>query len=221
MLRSLCIATLLGTGCAALAPTNEKMEWPSSKLKEVTPIVLQECETLHLENEKAEPLAAPPVALAHAGLRWPVMARAMTSPFGIRNDPLKPRYVRFHRGIDLSATLGSPVHAALSGRVVQEGWGGGHGQRVTIDHGNGVLSSYSHLSIALVSEGMLVPEGQAIGLVGDTGRTTGPHLHFEVTIDGEPTDPLPLLGGRLPTDAEYAPHAMPPKLPLQASLSAR
>jgi murein DD-endopeptidase MepM/ murein hydrolase activator NlpD len=211
MLRAGCIA-LLVSGCATFSRGGDKMDWPESRLKEVTPIACDE-EVIHVDEQR--PVIrqeAPPPEVSSGALRWPVQVRAMTSPFGIRNDPLKPKVVRFHRGIDLSATLGSPVHAALAGLVVQEGWGGGHGQRVTLDHGNGVRTSYSHLSMALVSEGMFVPEGQAIGLVGDTGRSTGPHLHFEVTIDGEPTDPLPLLGGRLPTESELGATHLPPKL---------
>ncbi len=201
--------------CAPFSWGSDKMAWPEpTNLKEVKPIALQDCEVMHLEREGGEQVFVPAVPDTAAGMRWPVVGRAVTSPFGIRNDPLKPKYVRFHRGLDVSATMGAPVHAALGGRVVQEGWTGGHGQRVTIDHGGGVRSSYSHMSIALVSEGMVVPEGQTIGLVGDTGRSTGPHLHFEVTVDGDPIDPLPLLGGRLPTDSELARTNVPPKLPL-------
>lgn len=193
------VIALLISGCATLSTGNDKMEWPDSKVKEVTPIACDE-EVIHVQDEKPMQRMtehAPPPEFVRIGFRSPVEVWAMTSPFGIRNDPIQPKTVRFHKGVDMGATLGTTVHAAMSGRVVQEGWGGGHGQRITLDHGGGVRTSYSHLSIALVSEGMYVHEGHPIGLVGDTGRATGPHLHFEVTVDGEPTDPLPLLMGSM------------------------
>lgn len=119
-------------------------------------------------------------------LSWPVPG-PVTSRFG-------PRWSKMHSGIDIGASVGTPVQAAASGRVTRVAWIGGYGYTVEIDHGGGCTTFYAHLSRVLVRGGEEVERGQPIGSVGETGRVTGPHLHFELRLDGEPTDPLPLLG---------------------------
>jgi murein DD-endopeptidase MepM/ murein hydrolase activator NlpD len=201
--------------CAAVSTPwgAEKMAWPETHLKEPTPIVCDDIETSeHAVVTSNEPQA--PVMLTRHGLRWPVFPRSVTSHWGVRQDPIVKQAVRFHRGMDVSAGYGATVYAALPGRVLSEGDAGGHGHRVTVDHGNGVMTSYSHLALALVAANMWVEEGQPVGIVGDTGRSTGPHLHFEVAIDGETVDPFPLLGGRLPEANDIGTSFSPPKLPL-------
>ncbi len=124
---------------------------------------------------------------------WPLEARAITSGFGLRTDPIEPEQTRFHRGVDLSAHYGAMVRAAAAGLVTDGRWAGGYGQHVSITHGLGWVSSYSHLSLLLVSTGMWVEQGDPIGLVGESGRTTGPHLHFELMNAKGVVNPLRYL----------------------------
>jgi murein DD-endopeptidase MepM/ murein hydrolase activator NlpD len=95
--------------------------------------------------------------------------------------------------VDFGAGYGEPIRAAADGTVVEAGWLGGYGNATVIDHGKGMATLYGHQSKILVSQGQSVKRGQVIGLVGATGFATGPHLHFEVRIDGTPVDPLPYL----------------------------
>jgi murein DD-endopeptidase MepM/ murein hydrolase activator NlpD len=112
----------------------------------------------------------------------------VTSPFGLRSDPLAGEE-RFHKGIDIAAPEGSPIKAAEAGTVVFSGVASGYGNVVEIDHGNGVVTKYAHTQENLVSVGQQVGAGQIIARVGATGRSTGPHLHFEVHENGTPVDP--------------------------------
>ena len=127
-----------------------------------------------------------------AGL--PVRTNAISSSFGTRWHPLLGGY-RFHAGIDLAAAMGAPIFATSSGTVAAAGWCGGYGNCVTIDHGDGCFTLYGHLSRVDVATGQRVGSGQALGLVGSTGNSTGPHLHYEVRINGRPVDPVPYLRG--------------------------
>lgn len=120
----------------------------------------------------------------------PLLRRAnISSRYGIRSDPFSGQR-SIHAGIDLPLAYGAQVDAARGGRVVAAGWHGGYGIMVTIDHGNGIETRYAHLSRALVTIGQHVGDGQVIGLVGSTGRSTGSHLHYEVRVNGMPVDPL-------------------------------
>jgi Membrane proteins related to metalloendopeptidases len=116
-----------------------------------------------------------------SGLRWPC-GGYVSSPYGYRSRG-------FHTGIDLAGNSGSPFIAAASGTVVEAGWAGGYGKMILIDHGNGVKTRYAHASTILVSTGQRVDKGQTIGSVGSTGNATGPHLHFEVIINGNTVNP--------------------------------
>ncbi|MEH1897475.1 MAG: peptidoglycan DD-metalloendopeptidase family protein [Nostoc sp.] len=115
-----------------------------------------------------------------------------SSPFGWRIHPILG-YRRFHAGLDFAASYGSKIRAADSGRVIFAGWYGGYGRAVIIDHGNGMTTLYGHTSELYVTEGQAVERGQAIGAVGSTGFSTGPHLHFEVRRNGTPVDPANYL----------------------------
>lgn len=121
-------------------------------------------------------------------LSWPVDGR-ITSQFG-------PRWGRMHYGIDIAAPTGTPVAAAAPGKVTYADWAGSYGMLVTIDHGNGVETRYAHNSRILVKVGDEVQRGQRIALVGSTGNSTGPHVHFEVLVDGENRNPLDWLPKR-------------------------
>lgn len=121
-------------------------------------------------------------------LAWPVDA-PITSRFGLRVHPIL-RFARMHRGMDFGARWGSPIRAAADGQVTRAGWAGGYGRQVRIAHGEGMASSYSHMSSMTVAPGAYVQRGQLIGYVGSSGLSTGPHLHYEVYRGGVAVDPL-------------------------------
>jgi murein DD-endopeptidase MepM/ murein hydrolase activator NlpD len=120
-----------------------------------------------------------------AGFIWPVHG-ILTSTFGWR-------WGRMHEGIDLAVGTGTPVVAAASGTVIVAGWMGGYGNLVVIDHGNGIATAYGHNTSVAVSYGQSVAQGQLISYSGSTGHSTGPHVHFEVRVNGTPVDPLGYL----------------------------
>jgi murein DD-endopeptidase MepM/ murein hydrolase activator NlpD len=122
-------------------------------------------------------------------VRRPMGAEAeQSSPFGHRLDPFT-RGLAMHTGLDFRAEHGTPVRTAGSGRVVMAEYNGGYGNMVEIDHGHGLTTRYAHLSHISVSEGQQVTVGTIVGRVGSTGRSTGPHLHYETRIDGDAVDP--------------------------------
>jgi murein DD-endopeptidase MepM/ murein hydrolase activator NlpD len=122
-------------------------------------------------------------------LRMPLFGDpSLTSGFGYRVDPFLGR-LALHPGVDLAEEYGAEIHAAAAGRVVHAGPAGGYGNMVEIDHGNGLATRYAHMSETLVEEGEAVDKGAVLGRLGSTGRSTGPHLHYEVRVDGEPVDP--------------------------------
>jgi len=125
---------------------------------------------------------------------WPVMG-ALEGGMGGRHNPFTGRGWEYHEGQDIDAAYGTPVEAAASGRVIIAGRQRGYGNVVYIDHGAGLSTRYGHLSQINVSIGQTVTRGQTIGLVGSTGRSTGPHLHYEVRINNQPVDPKRYLPG--------------------------
>jgi murein DD-endopeptidase MepM/ murein hydrolase activator NlpD len=135
----------------------------------------------------------PQVALkTRHGFIWPV-AGQLTSPFGEREHAMGGGGAQFHAGIDLSVPPGTPVQAAQEGTVAFAGYNGAYGKVVKLEHASGFSTLYAHNSRLLVYVGQAVAAGQVIGLSGSSGRSTGPHLHFEVHKDGWPVDPLPYL----------------------------
>jgi murein DD-endopeptidase MepM/ murein hydrolase activator NlpD len=131
--------------------------------------------------------------LALVPYRKPVIGEVeFTSGFGVRVDPFLGRPA-MHTGLDFRAAAGDPVRATANGKVVSAGWSGGYGRMVEIDHGNGLSTRYGHLSEINVRVGEPIKIGQVIGAVGSTGRSTGPHLHYETRIDGEAVDPQKFL----------------------------
>ena len=129
------------------------------------------------------------VALARSlsGFIWPARG-VFTSGYGIRRHPIF-RIRRMHTGQDIAAPYGTPVQAASDGRVIYTGWFGGYGKIVVIDHGDGVSTLYAHLSKILTRSGARLRRGEVVGRIGSTGYSTGPHVHFEVRVNGRPIDP--------------------------------
>lgn len=122
----------------------------------------------------------------------PVSGGRMSSRFGMRVHPISRRR-RMHSGMDIAAPTGTPIRAAKAGRVISAGWRGGYGYTVVIDHGGGVSTLYGHCSRLYVSGGQRVSQGHRIAAVGSTGNSTGPHLHWEVRINGRAVNPANYL----------------------------
>jgi murein DD-endopeptidase MepM/ murein hydrolase activator NlpD len=116
----------------------------------------------------------------------------LTSPFGVRVDPFL-HVAAMHTGLDFRGEMGEPIHATAAGTVTNAGWSGGYGKMVEIDHGNGLATRYGHLSEIDVTIGQPIRIGQVVGRLGSTGRSTGPHLHYETRVDGEAVDPVKFL----------------------------
>lgn len=120
---------------------------------------------------------------------WPVSSGYISSGFGGRSRPNR-RALSYHQGVDIGVSVGTSVHASSGGTVVQAGWMGGYGNVVFIQHGNGIQTRYGHLSRILVSVGQTVKQGDVIARSGNTGNSTGPHLHFEIRVNGTAVNPL-------------------------------
>jgi murein DD-endopeptidase MepM/ murein hydrolase activator NlpD len=125
-------------------------------------------------------------------LAAPLAQYELSSGYGLRRDPINHRRA-MHAGIDLRGAMRAPVIATAPGRVVQAGRRRGYGLMVEIDHGLGVHTRYAHLAAIAVRPGQRVRLGGRVGLLGSTGRSTGPHLHYEVLVDGRPRNPQPFL----------------------------
>jgi murein DD-endopeptidase MepM/ murein hydrolase activator NlpD len=165
-----------------------------------------------LTSEPAEPFH--PADPDHLDLLWPVETRTISSAWGprmrtrvVRVKNRRKRRVRYrgrHKGVDLTAPIGTDVYAAMDGVVVYSGKEHGYGNVVKVDHGNGVMTVYAHHRANLVLEGDIVHRGQKIAEVGRTGNATGPHLHFELRINGLQQNPLPVLDDEEEIPAELA-----------------
>jgi murein DD-endopeptidase MepM/ murein hydrolase activator NlpD len=134
-------------------------------------------------------------------VRKPIAEGEITSPFGMRFHPIL-HYARMHTGVDWAAPIGTPIYAAGNGTIIKAGWDGGYGRRVEIQHANGYVTAYNHLSGfgRGVAEGAHILQGQTVGYLGDSGLATGPHLHYEVIINGNFVDPMAI---KLPRTREF------------------
>lgn len=124
---------------------------------------------------------------------WPTAGGSITSYFGGRSNPFSGYGYDYHPGIDIGNDYGAPIYAGASGQVEFAGWFGGYGRYVKISHGYGYETAYGHMSSIAVSSGDYVKKGEVIGYVGSSGYSTGPHLHYEVIINGQDSDPLELI----------------------------
>ena len=145
-----------------------------------------------LFNNKADRLDSLMLAIHALPLAAPLEDYELTSPFGSRDDPFNEQ-TAFHEGVDLGAPVGSPVFATGDGVITWAGWRDKYGNLVEIDHGHGLVTRYAHLARTLVHVGDRVVRGRTVGLLGNTGRSTGPHLHYEVRINDVATDPLKFI----------------------------
>ena len=145
-----------------------------------------------LFNSHADRLDNLAVVMKSLPLAEPMDEYELTSSFGARNDPINAM-TGIHEGLDLGAPIGTPVEATGDGQVVWAGWRDRYGNLVEIDHGNGLHTRYGHLSKVMVTVGAKVGRGSVIGLVGETGRTTGPHLHYEVRVGEQATNPIKFI----------------------------
>lgn len=124
--------------------------------------------------------------------RMPLSGARMSSGYGMRDHPVL-RQRRNHKGVDLAAPTGTPIYATADGIVGRADWFSSYGLYVSIDHGADLETRYAHMSRLAVAEGDRVNKGDIIGYVGSTGRSTGPHLHYEVRVDGVAVDPIPYM----------------------------
>jgi len=139
---------------------------------------------LRVIQATSSPLAIPTM-WAHLG--------KINNEFGFRRSPFGGRHYEFHNGIDIDGERGDVVAAPASGTVTEAGWKGGYGQMIEIDHGNGLVTRYGHLSRIEVEAGQPISRGQLIGFIGSTGRSTGPHLHYELRVGAKPINPRRFL----------------------------
>jgi len=131
-------------------------------------------------------------ALASVPSLWPVDGR-LTDGFGMRQDPFSGEGQEFHKGVDISAPMGTPIHVTANGIVRLVGMESGYGRLVVVDHGGGIETWYAHMSKYYVHTGQEVRRGELLGAVGTSGRVTAPHLHYEVHVNGQARNPYPYL----------------------------
>jgi len=139
----------------------------------------------YLEDQK--------VLLSSTPSIWPTKGW-LSSRFGYRISPFTQRK-EMHKGLDISTRLNTPIVAPADGIIIKKGWNGSFGKMISIRHGNGYITKYAHLNKILVKKGQAVKRGDKLGLVGQTGRSTGPHLHYEVHLKGVPVNPLRYIVG--------------------------
>lgn len=147
------------------------------------PSAVQVHNTENLKRDSAKVASTPTI--------WPVSGE-VSSGFGWRNSPLGSGS-ELHAGIDIASSMDTPIVATADGVVVRSEWAGGYGNMVEIDHGNGITTVYGHNSCIIASTGQSVKKGQIIAYVGSTGNSTGPHVHYEVRVNGTTVDPISYL----------------------------
>ncbi len=172
---------------ARVAEWEAKVAERDSDIRELTDYIIANTPPSSVGPATAPPPGDPSVQ----GYNWPLVGR-LSSGFGPRVHPIFGTR-RMHTGLDIGGTAGEPIYAAKAGTVIFAGWRGGYGNAVVIDHGGGFSTLYAHQSQIGVSAGQLVAIGDVIGYVGSTGWSTGPHLHYELRLNGSPIDPLPYL----------------------------
>ena len=152
----------------------------------------QNFEETGLAAAKPKPAVAGSFASVAIPSRNPLAQERMTSTFGMREHPILGGR-RAHKGVDLAAPAGTPVYATADGTVSRASWFSGYGLFISLEHGGEMQTRYGHMSRLNVAEGQRVHKGDVIGFVGSTGNSTGPHLHYEVRVDGAAVNPVPYM----------------------------
>ena len=178
------LAAVRDQKAAALDSVNSNIEKLEGDVSDLQDQIQQQIQAAS-STPGIEPLQAGPVQGASGGWIWPVNG-TLSSPFGYR-------WGRMHEGIDISVAEGTPIRAAKPGNVILAAYTGGYGNYTCVDHGGGLSSCYAHQSSYAVSSGDSVAQGAVIGYSGNTGSSTGPHLHFEIRVNGSAVDPLGYL----------------------------
>lgn len=166
---------------------NKKADSLLEQIKNTTEILEVETETYEKLDEKVDEMI--PYWEAYPSM-LPVKNTRITSPFGWRKNPFGRRTSEFHRGVDLKASSGTSVYATGKGKVIFAGYDSIYGRLVIVDHGYGITTKYAHNSRLLVKQGDVVSRGDKVAKSGNTGRSSGPHVHYGVLINGEPQNPL-------------------------------
>lgn len=190
-------ALLLGLGAlpaAAEPPKGGPMMEASSTEARADMAADQQFRSLFMSWKKLDRMEQGVIAIPSV---QPVAKLNFTSNFGIRSDPFRGT-AAMHAGVDIPGPTGTPIYATADGVISHAGRQGGYGNMVEINHGKGIATRYGHLSKIVVADNTRVKRGQLIALMGSTGRSTGPHLHYEVRIDGHAVNPVPFL-----TTADY------------------
>lgn len=182
-----------GTGGEELPVTDGEMDALIGETRDFYSELAQRAEALRpeLEQTKTDVLRMAAILRVTPTI-WPTDSRKLTSPFGVRKDPFTKR-AKFHAGLDIGGDYGDSIYAAADGTVLSAERTSSHGLNIWISHSKGVRTHYSHLSKMLVGPGDKVNKGDLIAKMGSTGRSTGPHLHYEVTVNGANVDPKPYL----------------------------
>ncbi|HYI75902.1 MAG TPA: peptidoglycan DD-metalloendopeptidase family protein [Gaiellaceae bacterium] len=183
------LATVQSLKSSALSDTRETRE---EYLREVEALAAQSAE-LAARIREAQQQAGTSSGTGSSGTGEPSAAGFVWPCDGVVVSGFGMRWGRMHEGIDIGCAYGTPNRAAASGTVIYSGWLGGYGNLVVVDHGNGLSTAYAHASSLLVGVGQSVSRGETISLVGSTGNSSGPHLHFEVRVNGDAVDPLSYL----------------------------
>ena len=217
---------------AELRPVPDGMALSDSSLTEPTKGLTAQMQPVLPRLAEIQPILPPtfdPADPTKLDLLWPVGTRTISSAWGPRirtrtvrvksktsRKKIRQRYCGTHRGLDLTAPIGTDVYATLDGRVIEAGRHKDYGNFVILDHGNGVTTLYGHHKLNYVRTGDIVQRGQKIAEVGRTGKSTGPHLHFELRISGIHQNPLPVLNDVEEIPAELVAQneaAIPPRTP--------
>jgi hypothetical protein len=180
---NICEKRIISEGEEGYKLVNEQIVLSNNKIKHKEVLgeeVIKEPSKKIIVEGKKNPIIAGVVFLQR-----PSIGR-ISSPYGMRNGKL-------HKGIDIAADMGTPIKAALDGKVIYAGWQMGYGKVINIDHGNGITTVYAHCSLIKIKKGQKVKRGEIIGNVGSTGKSTGPHLHFEVRLNNIPQNPADYL----------------------------
>ncbi|HEX6596828.1 MAG TPA: peptidoglycan DD-metalloendopeptidase family protein [Acidimicrobiales bacterium] len=170
----------------------DEFEAQARELEAQSSAIAEQLQIRQRESSSSSSSRSSSSSSSSSGFGGPLASIRVSSAFGWRIHPIYGS-ARLHTGVDLSASSGTPIRAAADGVVASAGWLGGYGNAVVIDHGGGQATLYAHQSSMAVRQGQSVDKGDVIGRVGCTGSCTGPHLHYEVRLNGKPVDPSPYL----------------------------